>query len=199
MVGTDAHHYMIYHSLLTVPIHPNCGSRLFKVRISVEYVSGSPVKIDGPTFTHAFAINSIYGTAPPVPNLIGLSEGVARNDVTTSGYAVSNVSHSLSASPAGSVISQYPSAGIIDLPGTAVNFTVSIGGVTVPELLSLSQSSATRAITALGLVPSVSFSKACIEPGAVLTQSPLPGTLVASSSTVYITVDSGARQTCIIK
>jgi hypothetical protein len=202
-VGTHAHHYMIYHSLSAVPVYPECGSRLFNLRMSVKYVSGSPVKIDGSsygagatTFTHAFAINSFYGTAPPVPNLIGLTEGVARNNITASGYAISNVSYGVSTASAGSVISQNPAAGIIELPGSGVNFAVSIGGVIVPNVLSLSQSHATSAITGLGLVPSVSFSKRCIDPNEVLLQNPPSGTLVAPRSTVHITVDSGTRQSC---
>jgi hypothetical protein len=51
----------------------------------------------------------------------------------------------------------------------------------------------------LGLVSSVSFSKACIEPGDVIAQAPSAQTLVAQGSTVHITVDSGTRQTCILK
>jgi hypothetical protein len=202
-IGNHPHHYMIYHSLLAVPVYPECGSRLFMLRMSVKYVSGNPVKIDGSsygagatTFTHAFAINSYYGTAPPVPHLLGLTEAAARNSITASGYAVSNVSHSLSVSPAGTVFSQNPSAGMIELPGSGVNFTVSTGGVIVPNLLSFTESNATGAITGLGLVPHVSFSKACIEPNEVLTQSPSAGTLVAPGSTVDISVDSGTRQTC---
>jgi PASTA domain len=204
-VGNHPHHYMIYHSLLAVPIYPQC-SRVFKLRLSVKYVSGNPVKIDGSsygsgatTFTHAFAINSFYGTALPVPYLIGSTEGVARNFITGAGYAVSKVSYSLSTAPAGSVISQNPTFGIIELPGSGVNFTVSSGGAIVPNLKSLSQGSATGAITGLGLVPSVSFSKTCTDPNDVIMQSPPAGTLVAPGSTVHITVDSGTRQTCIFK
>ena len=190
---------MIYHSLSTVPVYPCGGSRDFKLRIYVKYLSGSPVKIDGPLDTHAFAINSVHGTAPPVPNLIGLTDGVARNYLATTGYAVSNVSYALSAAPAGSVISQYPSAGIIELPGSGVNLTVSTGSVIVPNLNGYPQKSATGAISALGLVSSVSSQKACINPGEVVMQSPLSGTRVAPGSTVYITVDSGTLKTSVLK
>jgi hypothetical protein len=76
---------------------------------------------------------------------------------------------------------------------------LTLAPVAVPNLLSLSQSSATSAITGLGLVSSVSFSKACIEPGDVIAQAPSAQTLVAQGSTVHITVDSGTRQTCILK
>jgi beta-lactam-binding protein with PASTA domain len=131
--------------------------------------------------------------------LIGLNEDQARESITESGYAVSTVSSSLSTAPAGTVISQNPTNGVINYPGTGVEFTVSTGGATVPNLLSLSERSAISEINALGLVPSVSFSKACINPGDVLTQSPLSGTVVSTGSTVHITVDSGTYKTCILK
>jgi hypothetical protein len=206
MVGNAPHHYMIYHTLLDVPVYPECGSHLFKLRMPVKWVSGNPVKVDGSSngggasaFTHAFAINSIYGTAPPVPNLEGLTESQARNSIAASGYIVSNVTYGLSTAPAGTVISQYPSAGIIELPGMALEFRVSSGGAVVPNLISDSEGSAIAAIKALALVPSVWFSKVCIEPKMVLTQSPPAGTLVVVGSTVRISVDSGTRQTCIFK
>jgi PASTA domain len=164
-VGNHPHHYMIYHSLLAVPIYPQC-SRMFKLRLSVKYVSGNPVKIDGSNYatsaTHAFAINSFYGTAPPVPYLIGSTEGVARNFITGAGYAVSRVSYSLSTAPAGSVISQNPTAGIIELPGSGVNFTVSSGGAIVPNLKSLSQSSAIGATSIAAHVKPASLSSSTL-------------------------------------
>jgi PASTA domain len=205
-VGNAPHHYMIYHSLADVPVYPCNGSRLFKLRIFVKYLSGNPVKIDGSsygagksTFTHAYAFKSSSGTAFPIPYLIGLTENEANDAIAASGYAVLPVSSSLSTAPAGTVISQNPPAGIINYPGTGVAFTVSTGGATVPNLLGHPESSAIGTITALGLVPSVSFTKACINPGDVLTQSPLSGTVVPPGSTVSITVDSGTRQTCILK
>jgi beta-lactam-binding protein with PASTA domain len=64
---------------------------------------------------------------------------------------------------------------------------------------SLPESTATSSISAVGLVPHVSFSKACTDPGTVLTQAPPAGTQVAPSSTVNITVDSGTRTTCVLR
>jgi hypothetical protein len=42
----DAHHYTAYLSLPEVPVRPDCG-RVFMLRVFVEHVSGSPIKIDG--------------------------------------------------------------------------------------------------------------------------------------------------------
>jgi hypothetical protein len=218
-VGTGAHHYMIYYELLTVPVYPRCGAEvlapsmptsaaapsagvkpqyLFKLRIYVKYVSGSPVKVDGYEFTHAFAFTTAYGTAPPVPNVVGLAESAASNSLTASGYAISIVSNAFSTVSKGTVISQDPSAGMIELPGSGVNLTLSTGSVTVPNVVSLPKDQATGDISALGLVPSVSFSKACTNPEMVIKQAPPAGSSVAPSSTVSITVDSGTRSSCVV-
>jgi hypothetical protein len=192
-VGTRAHHYMIYYKLLTVPVYPRCGSGdltssrvsklgvrppfapyLFKLRISVKYMSGSPVKIDGYEFTHAFAFTSAYGIAEPVPNVGGLTEAAAGNALTAAGYAVSIVSNRFSTAPQGMVISQYPSAGIIEFPGSGVNLTLSTGSLTVPNLDSLPQTTATDDLSALGLVSHVSLSKVCTDPGKVVMQARPP-------------------------
>jgi len=42
----DAHHYTVYLSLPNIPVLSTCG-RVFMLRVFVEHVSGSPVKIDG--------------------------------------------------------------------------------------------------------------------------------------------------------
>jgi beta-lactam-binding protein with PASTA domain len=165
-------------------------------------VTGIPVKIDGWTLTHAYAFKSFSsprGSAPAIPNLAGLAEGVAGTNLTATGYAVGTVSSVLNAAQAGTVLSQSPAAGIIELPGSPVNFTMSTGGAYVPNLLSMPQSSATSAITQLGLVPSISSTRACTNPGDVLTQGPAAGTFVAPGSTVHITIDSGTYKNCVLK
>jgi hypothetical protein len=119
-IGNHPHHYMIYYELLTVPLYPCGESRKFKIRIFVKWVSGNPVKIDGYTYTHAVAINSFYGTAPPVPNVVGLTQSAASSTLSASGYFASVVSP-----PQGLVVSQSPFAGTIELPGSPVDLTLS--------------------------------------------------------------------------
>src|SRR5205085_1088243 len=80
-----------------------------------------------------------------------VSQETAASAVTGAGYSVSNVTYQLSAARAGSVIGQDPAAGIIELPGSAVSYTVSTGGAIVPNVLSIPQSSATSIISSLGL------------------------------------------------
>jgi beta-lactam-binding protein with PASTA domain len=80
--------------------------------------------------------------------------------------------------------------------GSPASFTWTIAGVTVPDVRSESRLDAIHLLTQLGLVASVSTRKSCIDPGAVLTQSPAGGVVVAPGSTVSITVDSGTPSTC---
>jgi hypothetical protein len=201
-ISLQPHHYMIYHRLSTVPVQPSCGTPQFAVRLLVAWVSGGTAKIDGPGATHAIAFTSYRGTALPVPPVVGLDETTATNTLAASGYAAGVLSYLPSAAAAGTVISQDPAGGAIELPGSVVNLGVSAAGtagVTVPNVLAQSEKTAIGDISSLGLAPSLSFKKACINPGEVLTQSPLPGTVVTLPTTVYITVDSGTYRTCVIK
>ena len=205
-VGNAPHHYMIYHSLNDVPVYPECGSRQFKLRMYVKYLSGNPVKIDGShyggggtAFTHAYAWTSERGFMNPVPNLFGLTQTQAQDQIMNSEYNVATITCATSLEPVGTVTGQIPAAGIIELPRSGVGFTLSAGGASVAALVGESESIAITRIKSLGLVPYVTSSKACIEPGAVFKQSPSFGTVVALGSAVYISLDSGTYQTCLIK
>ena len=197
---------MIYHSLYDVPVYPECGSRQFKLRMYVRYLSGNPLKIDASsygggatTFTHAYAWTSERGFMYPVPNLIGLTQVQAQDLITSSEYQVATITYATSTAPAGTVIEHSPAPGIIELPKSGVSFTLSTGGTAVPAVVGEAQSLEITRIKSLGLAPYVTWSKVCIEPGAVFNQSPPPGTVVALGTSVYISVDSGTYQTCFLK
>jgi hypothetical protein len=144
-------------------------------------------------------LTTIVGAPVNVP--VGVSGGTPPYTLTMTGL------------PPGLTYTSSQISGTTTLPGTfAVSATVrdAAGGsatasftwtvdVAVPNLLWDSRSEAVSLITALGLIPSVSSQKACIDPGAVLAQHPGAGAAVALGSTVYITVDSGTRSTCIFK
>jgi beta-lactam-binding protein with PASTA domain len=121
------------------------------------------------------------------------------NAITNAGLAVGNVSQQVSLSPAGSVIVQNPPATTIEPLGFPVDITVSLGGVLVPNVLSDPLADAQSILSSVGLSVSVSHSKQCIDPGAVLNQSPSGGAVALPGSTVHLTVDSGTLRTCIIK
>jgi hypothetical protein len=203
-IGAAPHHYMIYHKLLTVPVYPSCGAWPlpsvpgrnqgaglaygFRLRIYVQFVSGSPVKIDGYTPTHAFAIKSASGTAPPVPDVAAMAENAAGQALAAAGYAVPIVSYEVSTAPNGTILSQYPSAGTIEFPGSDVDLTVA-GTATVPDLVGSKESEAESAIAAAGLVLYPNPPKelpSCTNIGLVASQNPLKETRVVRNSTVEI-------------
>jgi PASTA domain len=190
-LDAKTHHNMVYHELLTVPVLPSCGSRKFLLMLFVKWMSGNPAKIDGPGSTRAFAINSFFGTAPPVPDVVGLPESAASNTLSASGYYVSFVSNGHSTTPLGSVIAQYPSAGVVELPGSGVNLTLSNGSVTVPKVIKLKDTEAAQNIIAVGLVPNETLKPGCEDPHIVQTQNPVGGSDATPGSTVSFTANSG--------
>jgi hypothetical protein len=134
-----------------------------------------------------------------VPSVTGASQGDAMSAITGAGLVVGNVSQQVSLSPVGSVIAQNPPMNTIEPLGFPVDITVSLGGVLVPNVLSDSAADAESILSSAGLSFSVSSSKQCINPGAVLNQNPRGGAVALPGSTVHLTVDSGTLRTCIIK
>src|SRR4029077_20909390 len=93
----------------------------------------------------------------------------------------------------GSVISQSPAAGTNVAPDSMVNLTVSSGGVTVPDVVGLTQADATTAITSAGLSlgGGTLQSSATVASGLVISESPAAGTIVTSGSGMNLVVSSG--------
>ncbi len=86
------------------------------------------------------------------PNVVGLTQAAATSSITAAGLTLGTVTMQSSATvPVGSVISQNPAAGVIVLKAAAVNVAVSSGGVVVPNVVGLTQSAATTALTGAGL------------------------------------------------
>jgi PASTA domain/Putative Ig domain len=79
---------------------------------------------------------------------------------------------------------------------TSFSLAVNQPTVVVPGVWGLPRAQATSIISARGLIPSVSTTKACIDPGSVLSQSPSGGESVPLGSTVFLQVDSGTLSTC---
>ena len=97
--------------------------------------------------------------------------------------------------PAGSVISQNPTAGTSVAAGSAVNLVVSTGPapVTVPDVVGQTQAAATTAISGAGLVVGTVTpqSSATVPAGSVISQNPAAGTSVAPGSAVNLVVSLG--------
>jgi len=72
----------------------------------------------------------------------------------------------------------------------------SVGGVTVPDVVGLSEAAATSAIEGVGLVAdSVTAYSPTVPIGDVISQSPIAGASVVPGSTVTITVSLGVAPT----
>jgi len=151
--------------------------------------------------TAGSAVNLVVSTGPvpapgpvPVPNVVNLTQTAATNAITGAGLVLGTVSQQSSTTvPAGSVIRQTPASGTSVSLGSAVSVVVSTGPVAVPNVVNLTQSAATTAITGAGLtLGAVSqASSATVPSGSVISQNPAAGTSVAAGSAVALVVSTG--------
>src|SRR5262249_57291200 len=132
-----------------------------------------------------------------VPNVVGLTQSAATTAITGANLVVGTVTTASSTTvPAGSVISQNPTAGTQIAVGSAVALVVSSGEpgqILVPDVVGLTQAAATIAISNAGLVlgtvtPTPS---ATVPAGSVMSSTPPAGTGVAPGSAVALAVSSG--------
>jgi beta-lactam-binding protein with PASTA domain len=131
-----------------------------------------------------------------VPSVLNLTQADASSAITGAGLVVGNITTaSSSTAPAGSVISQSPVATTNVNSGTAVDLVVSSGiaKVSVPNVLNLTQASASFAITGAGLVVGnvTTASSSTVPAGSVISQSPVATTSVNIGSTIDLVVSSG--------
>jgi beta-lactam-binding protein with PASTA domain len=155
----------------------------------------------GTSVTSGSAVSLVVSSGPPlvaVPNVVGLSQSNATSAITSAGLTVASpvATASSTTTPAGNVISETPVAGTSVPSGTAVSLVVSSGPplVAVPNVVGLSQSAATTAITAAGLtvaLPVATASSTTIPVGNVISETPAAGTSVTSGSAVSLVVSSG--------
>ena len=122
-----------------------------------------------------------------VPDLFGCSESEATSLLRGAGLVPGTVTYRSSAYPAGTVIEQErPAFGTAEL-GDAVSYTVSTGDRytvrSVPDLYGMSVEQAAELLREYGLVVGGTYSVSGTAPsGTVVTQSPLPGAPITSST-----------------
>jgi hypothetical protein len=131
-----------------------------------------------------------------VPNVVGLTQTAATSAITGANLTLGAVTTSPSATvPAGSVISQSPTAGTQVTTGSAVALVVSAGPlmIAVPNVVGLTQAEATQAITDATLIVGevTSASSSTVPAGSVISQSPAGGVQVLPGSAVTLAVSSG--------
>jgi len=143
-------------------------------------------------------VNLVVSLGPvtvSTPDVVGLSQAVAENTITTAGLTSTVSSASSATVPAGNVISQNPNGGTSIAEGSNVDIVVSTGPaiVTVPNVVGSSQTTATNAITAAGLVVGnvTTQNSTTIATGDVISQSPNGGTSLTEGSAVDLVVSLG--------
>lgn len=122
-----------------------------------------------------------------VPNLIGLTEAAAHSLLHSGGFQIGTVTYRASSQPWGTIIDQTPSDHTEIEKGATVSYTVSTGDrydtKILPDLYGMTQADAARALRDYGLVIGSCFPVASAAPkGTVITQNPLPGTPITSST-----------------
>ena len=122
-----------------------------------------------------------------VPSLTGLTESAAHTLLHSGGWQTGTVTYRASSLPIGTVIDQSPKAHAEAEKGAAISYTVSTGDrydtKNVPDLYGLTEQEAAARLREYGLVVGSRFPVASAAPkGTVITQSPLPGTPITSST-----------------
>src|SRR6185437_7612183 len=130
------------------------------------------------------------------PSVVGLTQAAATTAITGAQLVVGTISQSSSMTvPAGNVISQSPAAGADVVVGSAIALTVSTGlpHVSAPDVVGLTQTAATSAITSAQLVVGTigQASSMTVPAGSVISQNPPAGSDVVVGSAIALTVSTG--------
>ncbi|HEY2161795.1 MAG TPA: Stk1 family PASTA domain-containing Ser/Thr kinase [Solirubrobacteraceae bacterium] len=128
-----------------------------------------------------------------VPDVTGQTQQAATSNLVNAGFKVGTVTQQqTTSSPAGTVISQSPSGGTPEVPGTSINIVVAQAPTTanVPGVTGDTASAATNALQSAGFkvsqtTKSVTDKK---KDGVVISQSPGAGASAKKGSTVTIVV-----------
>jgi hypothetical protein len=128
-----------------------------------------------------------------VPNVVGLTEFAANNAIYTAGYAPGVINSQNSTSvPDGQIISQNPFAGTALTPGSAVNYTLSLGPPPsiIPDLTNEPIIAAELLLVQDGFtVGTITFVQdSAINTGNVAAQDPIGGTSAPPGTAVNLTI-----------
>jgi beta-lactam-binding protein with PASTA domain/Ca2+-binding RTX toxin-like protein len=141
------------------------------------------------------SVNVVVAVGALVPNVVGLTQANAGTALTGAGLTVGSITTVNSATAAGIVLSQAPSAGTSSAPGTGVALTISLGpaNVIVPNVVNQAQGVATTNLTNAGLVIGTvtTASSATVASGNVISTTPGGGASVAPGSAVNLVVSTG--------
>ena len=135
--------------------------------------------------------SSFTGEQVIMPNLIGLDQAFARTVVQASGLTLVEPGSVHNILSAGTVCHQTTPAGTGVPEGTAVSFTVSLGGVAVPSLFGRTERVAKAALVTVGLVAHNAGFITVPDPseaGLVADQDPPANSVVGPGTTVSYSI-----------
>src|SRR4051812_7432711 len=144
----------------------------------------------------AVSLTVSSGNQVPVPDVVGQAQIAAAAAITNAGLVVGTTTTAPSATmPAGSVITESPTAGTLVAIGSAVSVIVSSGPslVAVPSVVGMTQAAATASITGASLtLGTITMTPSVSTPaGLVISQSPGSATQIALGTAVSLVVSSG--------
>ena len=131
-----------------------------------------------------------------VPNVVGLTSDAAGTAIAGAGLGLGTVTAASSATVAsGSIISETPAAGTMVAPNSDVSVVVSSGPapVSVPNVVGMTQTSATASLTGVGLTVGTLTTaiSSTVASGSVISENPTAGSMVGAGSAVNLTISSG--------
>jgi serine/threonine-protein kinase len=127
-----------------------------------------------------------------VPDVSGLSQDEATRQLTSMQLEVATTTVDDLSEPVGTVSGTSPDPGTSVPTGSTVTLQVVSGFTTVPNLVNQPEGQATRALTSLGLNPSITRQTSTDHaPDIVLAQSPAAGGRVSRGGRVTLTVSQG--------
>jgi len=156
-----------------------------------EVISQDPIA--GTVVPVGSAVNLVI-SGVVVPDVVGETEASAESAVTGAGLSVGEIEYEHHDTvPAGAVIRQNPSAGLVVAVNSAVDLAVSLGTPTVPAVVGITQTDANAAILNADLtVGTVVYEYNDVIPeNIVLGQSPAAATTVLVGSPVDLVVSLG--------
>jgi beta-lactam-binding protein with PASTA domain len=144
----------------------------------------------------AVSLTVSSGNQVAVPDVVGQAQVAATAAITNAGLVVGTITTAPNATlPAGTVISESPTAGTLVAIGSAVSLVISSGPslISVPNVVAMTQAAATATITGASLtLGTVTLTPSVYTPaGLVISQSPASATMIAVGTAVDLVVSSG--------
>lgn len=136
-----------------------------------------------------------------VPDVTGMDTAEAKSLVSERGLALEIASTQVSVSvPAGEIISQEPSAGVMIDPGGLVRVVVSAGrqSVDVPDVVGMDVDAARSRLEDLGLVVRIDTTASETTRTIVLEVYPAPGVALAVGDAVRLTIPGGSSTSDVL-